>query len=110
MKQRIRLSTIAAVLILVLSLFMLPMVSVWKKSKITQMLKTDEMLKQAVVQGNTVNIMYRYRKEVLSKRGRIEEIAKGELGLVYPSQEDIAVLVNTSGLPKQRGILAMIRE
>jgi hypothetical protein len=92
MKAKIKLRNIVVIVCFILSLFSLPLVSVWKKSKVIEMIKENEMLKKEKKAIQVANVLYGYRLRQLKGRSRIEHLAEQEIGLVFPAQGDVTVL------------------
>jgi hypothetical protein len=109
MKTSAKFRKIAIIIFIILSLFSLPLFSVWKKSKVTEMIKENEQLREKKIKTWNVNMLHRYRLNMLAKRGRIEDIAQKEIGLIYPAHSDILVLKENAGNAEEKGILAMNR-
>jgi cell division protein FtsL len=104
MTFKIKLRTLIGAVLTVLAFFSLPLVAVWKKSKVVDMSETNAMLEQELKRVENQNLILRFHENQLKSRSRIEEMAKMELGLDYPKNEDVVVLIrhNAEAAPKSR--------
>lgn len=91
MSTKIRLRNFLMLIILVLSFFLLPIVSVWKKAEITDLIKLNQELKETKERILSENLIKKYKYEQLKKRERIEVLAY-EADLTYPRIENIILL------------------
>jgi len=92
MSQKVRVQTFLMVLLLGLSLFSLPLFSVWKKSAAATMLKETAHLQEKERMAKNVNLALRCQWFQLKSRRYIEAVAKKEMGLSYPKIEDVLVI------------------
>jgi len=102
MNFKIKLRTLIGAVLTVLAFFSLPLVAVWKKSKVVDMSETNAMLEQELKRVENQNLILRFHSNQLRSRSRIEEVAKTELGLEYPKNEDVVVLVRHSVVEEQK--------
>ena len=86
--------------------FAVPMIVVWKKAAILEQVRTNEELKLEEKKLQNENLAYRYQLELLKSRGRIEKIAEDELGLKYPDNAGVTVVLRENGVTEDRKFLA----
>ena len=102
--------TIIGTVLLVLAFFSFPLLSVWKKSKVVDMSGENARLRSELVNIENQNIVLRYQVNQLRSRSRVEEVAKNELGLIYPNNEDVTILVRYPVSPDKKPRLGGIME
>ncbi|MBL8026889.1 MAG: cell division protein FtsL [Fibrobacteres bacterium] len=109
MTFKVKLRTLIGAVLTVLAFFSLPLIAVWKKSKVVDMSETNAMLQQDVIKLENQNLILRFHANQLCSRSRIEDVAKNELGLDYPKNEDVTVLVRYSvKAEKKKGISGIL--
>jgi cell division protein FtsL len=96
MKPKVKLRIVVGVVFSLLSLFSVPLVAVWKKSRVLEMVTVNENLKvqEKSLQGEILLLDYAVAK--LKNRERIEVLAAKECGLAFPANQDVTVLLKPS--------------
>ncbi|MFH0919919.1 MAG: cell division protein FtsL [Fibrobacterota bacterium] len=101
MKIKIKLRTLLTFGCVILSLFLFPIVSVWKKSRVQDMVKSNEELRQRIRRVSNANLVTRLERDRLAARERIEAVARKELGLEYPASRDVRLVLRAE--PQKQG-------
>jgi hypothetical protein len=115
MKPKVKLRIVVGVVFTLLSFFSVPIVSVWKKSRVQEMVTANAQLKerQKSLQGEIVVLDYTLCR--LKARERIESLAKNECGLIFPENRAVTVVIRPREsapkitLPALFGAAAVIR-
>ena len=92
MSGGVKFRKVAGIVLAVLSLFALPLVSVWKKSKTAELLKEVETLGAHARTMRLQNLALRGQRNRLLSRERVEAAAMKGMGMVYPAVADVVVL------------------
>jgi len=98
MKIKIKLRTLLTFGCVILSLFLFPIVSVWKKSRVQDMVRENEQIRENIKKARNTNLATRYLRDRLTARVRIESVAKSDLGLIYPAAADVYLVVRVQPL------------
>ncbi len=93
MKTKIKIRTLVGAVAVALSFFSLPLLSVWKKSTVVNMIEKNANLEKKIAEFHNGNIVLRFEINELMNRSRIEEFARNNLELDYPDNNMITVLV-----------------
>jgi len=93
MKPKIKLRIVVGVVFSLLSLFSVPIVTVWKKSRVLEMVTVNENSKEQEKKLQGEIIILRYAKNRLMNRERIETLAMKNCGLAFPENREVVVVL-----------------
>jgi hypothetical protein len=98
MKIKIKLRTLLTLCCVILSIFLFPLVSVWKKSQVQDMAKENALLQERIQSARNENRVYGFLRDRLIARPRVESIARKDIGLDYPAGRDVRLVVRQKPL------------
>ncbi len=102
MKPKVKLRIVIGIVLTLLSFFSIPIVTVWKKSRVMEMAALNERLKTEAMNLKNEIVILKYSASRLGNRERIETIAKNECKLVFPENQTVTVIVKNNETEKSK--------